>query len=277
MSILNKYTASESKLQYYIEFFRKAKIMSIIEIINNSKLSHPNDIWNYQEKLVDIINKNSNSFFSIKLSSFGYYIKDITINIHHILRDICECKCKLIIQAEDYNTNLKHKSIINDLLIRYNKYNCCIYKTYQMYDKNILDELISDIDMCNKKNVWLGIVLVRGSYMKNSASKKHMFKNKQDTHDNYNIASKMILENIVRKTNIDVIFATQNKNSIDLILNNICKNNISTENISFSNYIGYKMDITKFTNFNIKLLRYIPCGPFYKTIPYLIKRYYNNL
>lgn len=277
MNILHKYTVSENKLQNYIEFLRKGNILSVIHIINNTKLSHPNDIWNYQEKLKDFINDNLNSIFSIKLSSFGYYMKDITINIHHILRDICKCQCKLIIQAEDYNTNLKHKSIINDLLIRYNKYNCCIYKTYQMYDRNILDELISDIEICDKKNIWLGIVLVRGSYMINSATKKHMLQNKEDTDDNYNIASKIILENIIRKSNIDVIFATENKNSIYLILNNILKNNISTENISFCNYIGNKMDIRKFKNLSIKFLRYIPCGPFYKTIPYLIKRYYNNL
>ena len=240
------------------------KIIPIINYISENNKNNIIDVFNEYNNLLNTI--DSNYMIALKLSSLNF--NETYINN---LADICKYKnIKLIIDAEDNNNIDNYRKLTNKLINKYNKKinnNYTIIKTYQMYRKDSLLELYDDIKIFNNANCFFSSKLVRGAYYNNEYKKGHLYTNKVDTDNNYNLGIIKLNE----FSNIENIIASHNKESINLAkdLNN------NDNKFIIANLMG--MNEKFMNNLNTKKAVYIPYGPYYQMIPYLIRRLYENM
>lgn len=235
-------------------------------IENNKKIDM--SIYKEYENLSN--NLNENYRIALKLSSFNF-----DENILNDIIDIYSSKnIKILIDAEDNSLYDNYNNTINKLITDYNHTNCNIYKTYQMYRKDSLSELLNDIDNFDKSNIHLGIKLVRGAYWNSEKNYNHLFMKKYDSDMNYDNAISYLYDYYHK--NISCILATHNTTSIEygLFYNSIIENN--HQKFEFGKLLGMKNNV--YNNIlNNKINVYIPYGPYHKMIPYLSRRLYENI
>lgn len=198
---------------------------------------------------------------AIKLSSFDFD-HDLTNDVINVFKSK---NIKVLVDAESNALDSNYQSLINKLLTEHNKDNINIYKTYQMYRKDSLHTLKTDLDIYGDK---LGIKLVRGAYWDSEKKGEHLYLNKNETDTNYNDG---IYEIYNREMNsINTILATHNTKSINLgLLLNTYK-----PSFEFGHLMGMKEN--KYKNIDGKVNVYIPYGPYKEMIPYLFRRLYEN-
>lgn len=277
-------------LYNYIPFISKYIGGFTLEQLHNNilniKKEYPNLIFDYA-----IENKNNKniikdlemmfdsftepSIFALKLSSMNIDTRSGKYNTEKLVKYALNRNHKLLIDAENKKWHLLINEITDNLMKKYNRYNINIYKTYQMYRKDSYENLKNDL---LNKDIYHGIKLVRGAYFHEEKHMGHLFTNINDTHENYNNAIKLLQSNYINNKKYDIIYATHNKESINLIKN--YKNafcDLNSNNISFAHLLGISNDNTKqLIKEGYKIYKYVPYGPLLDTIPYLIRRLYEN-
>lgn len=150
-----------------------------------------------------------------------------------------------------------------------------VYKTYQMYRKDAFDELIQDVHRYPR----LGIKLVRGAYIHTDKHKNILWPTIHQTHTQYNKAIRFLCsEEIHKKRELAVVFATHNRISIELILHLINKKPFLKHHISTAQLLGMRDDFSQLCVSNqIKVYKYVPYGQLLETYPYLIRRLIENM
>ena len=282
--LFSKFVSLESQLNHNIKKINNKKQKVILDYC----VEFDNDTQKVFNKLIETINKYPNNTIAIKLSALGLntYNENITDTYcNKIIEEAIKNNVKVLIDAE---TNELHNSInvISDnLLTKYNTKNTHVYKTYQMYRRDSYNHLISDIDIYNTNNINLGIKMVRGAYYNQEKNMGHLYNSITDTHNNYNnTIDKLFLQYSNNKININnIIFATHNKNSIQLVKKNVKINNIynnvklTANDINFASLLGMSENISSnLSNNNYNVYKYVPFGPISKTLPYLTRRLYEN-
>jgi len=240
---------------------KKGKIPVINYAVEStgSKMSVFKEYENLYDKL------DNNYRVALKLSSFNFDNK--------LAGDVIEMykskNIQILIDAEDNNSDNLYQEKINKLLFDHNKDNFNIFKTYQMYRKDALNNLKQDIIYFNENKIYLGVKLVRGAYWNSEHKDNHLFINKKDTDISYNLGIMELYEN--RKYNISPILATHNSESINLgeLLNN------NSKYFEFGHLLGMKEN--KYNKVEGKINVYVPYGPYNKMIPYLGRRLFENL
>lgn len=281
--LFSRFISRETELNYYINKCNKKKQKVILDYC----VEFDNDTQKVYNKLIETINKYPNNTIAIKLSALGLntYNEDITDSYcNKIINESIKNNVKVLIDAETNNLHKSINVISDNLLTKYNTKNTHVYKTYQMYRRDSYNHLISDIDMYNTNKINLGIKMVRGAYYNQEKNIGHLYNSITDTHNNYNNAiEKIFLLHSNNKININnVIFATHNKNSIELVkkninINNIYDNKLSSNDINFASLLGMSENISVIlSNNNYNVYKYIPFGPISKTLPYLTRRLYEN-
>lgn len=233
-----------------------------------------NKIYDYARegdpKYHQIIHKNNihsmistyNSTHAIKLS--GLISNNLEDYIDEYYKIAISKNHTILIDAEDYNIQPTIEKYSNYTMNKYNKKKIVFYKTYQMYRKDSLANLTKDLEMFQNK---LAIKLVRGAYLNSDKKYGILFDNIMDTHKSYNQAIDILVN-----TNNNIIFATHNNDSCYRVME---KNNNS--NISFAQLLGMndKLSFMLKKN-NYKVSKYVPYGKFNETVPYLVRRLYEN-
>ena len=117
-------------------------------------------------------------------------------------------------------------------------------------------------------------------------ARDHLYNSIIDTHNNYDSAIEMIFfKNYYNEINIsDVIFATHNEKSIELVKKNIKMHNIhnncniSNNDVNFASLMGMseKTSLNLSKNEGFTVYKYIPFGPISKILPYMTRRSYEN-
>lgn len=246
----------------YIKKNKKPIINFAIESTDKSKTV-------YQEYKNLIYHLPNNDF------SIAFKLSSVNFDNHLIndMVDICkEKKTRLFIDAEDNYYNDKYQSITSELMATHNHSRGVIYKTYQMYRKDSIDMLKSDLELCKQYNKIFCGKLVRGAYWNTEHKDGHLFTNKQDTNDSYN---KGIIEifNSNNQRTPHAVLATHNKCSAELGM----MLNKEQQLFDFAHLQGMREGYyNKFTN-NQNVHVYIPYGPYNEMIPYLTRRLYENL
>jgi proline dehydrogenase len=236
---------------------------NVSPIINYISENTNNQNNNYEEYL-NLINKlNQNFMVALKLSSLNFEKK----NIENIADRCREKKIKLIIDAENNKNIENYRNIANSLVNKYNKNELNIIKTYQMYRKDSILELYDDITLYDIKDYKFSAKLVRGAYWNEERNENNLFKKKEDTDINYNLA---LLRCYESKHN-NHILATHNSFSINTVLN-LDKNK---KKFIIANLMGMNENFMKNINHNKAI--YIPYGPYKEMIPYLSRRLYENI
>lgn len=157
-----------------------------------------------------------------------------------------------------------------------------IYKTYQMYRRDALDDIKSDIEIAlnstqpSSPSPTLNIKLVRGAYMQQDQRANVLFDTKQQTDDSYNSAIQYIHDKITTSpaTGINLLVASHNELSCALAMNLFHNHR---KNIAFAQLLGMNDLLSrKCAQHGFKTYKYVPFGPFDETIPYLTRRLYEN-
>ena len=241
------------------KIFLNKKTIPIINYISENNNNNNNNFIEYK-KLIN--NVNNNYIIALKLSSLNF---DET-NINKICQ-LCEKKnIKLIIDAENDKNIEEYRKITNSLLMKYNKNDLNIIKTYQMYRKDSILELYDDLKINNINNNFFSAKLVRGAYWHEDKNTSNLYIKKENTDINYNLG---ILKCYESKYNNHII-ASHNHNSIKLATKLGVKNN----KFIIANLLGMNEKYMEKINHNKAV--YIPYGPYLEMIPYLLRRLYEN-
>lgn len=111
---------------------------------------------------------------------------------------------KVCIDAED----VVYPELSYDIVASHNTpTHAHVYKTYQMYRRKAMDELLGDIEQAHKDKVMLGAKLVRGAYLR---TQDGLFDNKDDVDHEYNKA----LTYALVCPHVHTIMATHNERSL---------------------------------------------------------------
>ena len=268
---INRYTCSPSQLSSIIFRLNQNNMYPIIDYINE----RGNDHYSNYKKIIENINKYPHNFFSIKLSSLN--IKNDYKLSEKYAQDICltalENNCCILIDAEDYNIQDQINTITNDLMYKYNIDKTNIYKTYQCYRKDSFETIKNDLYLKDVHNYNLGIKLVRGAYYNSDKKYNILFNTIDDTHNNYNKIVKYLFQHTDH--NDRIMIASHNSKSCDLAINN--KHLLKNEDmLCFAQLLGMGDELSnKLSKTNI-VYKYVPFGNLYESIPYLLRRLYEN-
>jgi proline dehydrogenase len=266
--LINKFTCNENQLDSMIKNLRRKNLLPILDYTNENFKNHENNF----NKISQLISKHPNNLIAVKLSSL-----DIRNNrkqsedyLHKLTELAINNNAKILLDAENYII----QDDINDISIQFMKeYNCekvIIYKTYQMYRKDTLDILKNDL--LQPRNYFIGCKLVRGAYYNEDYKYNILFDNIEDTHYNYDLAIKFFSEN--NNFEDKLICATHNQNSINLAIKKIKNNQLY--NIEFAHLMGMSDKLSNKLGKNYVTYKYLPYGHFIDTLPYLIRRLYEN-
>ena len=183
---------------------------------------------------------------------------------------------KIMIDAEQSWVNPAVMFIAQEGMQIYNKNKAIVTITLQCYKKdalNILERIKLD---CVEKDYVAGIKIVRGAYLEEEkkAGERSLdvfFTSKEETDRNYNLAIDYILYNI---DYFLPFFATHNSDSLEKIMD-------ATRSYNENFWVGQLYGIAdtlslKAVNSGIKVCKYLPYGPFDKSLPYLLRRIEEN-
>lgn len=263
--IINRFTCFESQLKTTINLLN-SKGFNVILDYANEDTKHINK--NYS-KIKNLIYNYPNNYIAIKLSSLN--IKNDVLGATNKCFELCDKaiinNCKILIDAEDYKIQNDINDVSTSLMKHYNKNDVNVYKTYQMYRKDTFELLKKDLNL-ERKHL-CGIKLVRGAYYNQDFKYNILFKNINETHDNYNKAINYF--NYNSDYNDKLIIASHNLKSVDIGLNK------NTKNIEYSQLMGMSDDLSNYILENGgKVYKYLPYGNILDTWPYLIRRLYEN-
>ena len=136
-----------------------------------------------------------------------------------------------------------------------------------MYRKDAMEKLMEDIEGFKKCNLVHNIKLVRGAYLLTD-DRFVVHDTKEQTDLAYNNAVKMLLKIAKDNDKMNVIFATHNNGSIDLI------KDTCGPNMFHAFLMG--MEPSGILDTKINKMVHIPFGPIHMTSPYLMRRFVEN-
>ena len=239
----------------YLNKNKKPIINYAIEGKNNYRKTYKE-----YNNIISLLPKNYS--IALKLSSFNFDSWSINDTITHAENK----NIKVFIDAENNKDNEIYQNISTELLLKHRN----VYKTYQMYRRDSLNVLMSDIIECNKKNISFSGKIVRGAYWNSEKNDGHLFLKKEDTDKSYNKAIKNI-NNFNFNTVPKIVLATHNEKSI-YIAQLLNKNLFEFAHLQGMKECYYD-NICNSSNVYV----YIPYGPYNEMIPYLSRRLYENI
>lgn len=268
--LINKFTCTEKQLPFFIKNLKEKKLIPILDYANENYVNTDNNIL----KIKNLINTYPNNMIAIKLSSFGIQDNNWKSkkNIFEIIDMAIDSNCKILIDAEYDLIQNDINKITDEAIEMFNKNKVNIYKTYQMYRIDSYNLL--EYDITKKRDYSLGIKLVRGAYY-NTDNKFNILYNKiEDTHFNYNKGIKLFVNN--SKSNDLLMCATHNIESINYTKNFINNDPNLKNKIEFAHLLGMSDKLSNQLTKDYKVYKYLPYGDFCDTLPYMIRRLYEN-
>lgn len=200
----------------------------------------------------------------------------ILLRYDRIFRFAEQNNVHIMIDAEQSWVNAAVMLIAKKGMQLYNKNKAIVTITVQCYKRDSLNILESIKRDAAANDYVAGVKIVRGAYLeeeKNAGERSldAFFTRKEETDRNYNLAIDYILNNI---DYFLPFFATHNSYSLEKIMD-------ATRSYSENFWVGQLYGIADSlslhaVNNGIKVCKYLPYGPFDKSLPYLIRRIEEN-
>jgi proline dehydrogenase/carbapenem biosynthesis protein (putative proline dehydrogenase) len=227
------------------------------------------EVDTYVEKRIRLFEMFPNAYHSQKLSSLGFDHDRLL----HVMDKAHEHNCKILIDSEDKTVQDVIDTQTNSLLVNgmdRGYRDDCVFKTYQMYRKDMLEKLMDDLVEFRSCGLTHNIKLVRGAYITSDHDIIHDTKEATDT--NYNKAVLLLLKLAKNNNKVNVIFATHNEESIRLF------KDVREPNIHHAFLMGMENPtwLEDPHEFRTNKMVHIPFGPIAKTYPYLLRRLVEN-
>lgn len=265
-SIINRFTITKKQIPSLLKNLEKQGVHSILDYTNENKSNHRK---NYLE-LMNVIESYPNQYFAVKLSSLDVFSQfRVETYLQNIVENAIQHNSKILIDAEQHLLQDKINTITNQFVSHYNKNNVNIYKTYQMYRRDSLP--ILQQDLCStERDFALGIKLVRGAYYNEDKVHDILYPTIEETHYNYNTGIRLFTEK--NRSNDVLMCATHNENSTFL-----AKKIVPRHQLQFAHLLGMSNKLSQqLAKENYNVFKYVPYGNFHDTIPYLLRRLYEN-
>ena len=265
--IINRFTCNKTQLVNIKKLLTKKNMKCIFDYTNENKENHIN---NFHE-VMDLTSNYSNETIAVKLSALNVNNQnDVENYLDKIIQKSLQNKNTILIDAENYEIQDKINSITDNFIEVYNKNQLCIYKTYQLYRTDYLD--IMKHDLQKQRNYNIGFKIVRGAYYNEDKKHNILFDNIDQTHKNYNNGIDSFINHYQHQDKL--LCATHNEDSIIIAMQYIKQKQL--ENIEFAQLMGMSDKLSEKLSKKHTVYKYIPYGDFYDTLPYLIRRLYEN-
>lgn len=173
--------------------------------------------------------------------------------------------------------------IVESMMAKYNKEECIVYNTYQMYRHDRLDHLKMSIEKAKREGYKFGAKLVRGAYMEIERERAEKMgyedpiqPNKEATDRDFDAATTVMIEEIEHTA---LCCGTHNEESSQLLVDLIEKHNLAKDDkrIYFAQLLGMSDHISfNLANEGYNVTKYVPYGPVKKVMPYLLRRAEEN-
>jgi hydroxyproline oxidase len=246
-------------LRYAATFKEFPRVMDIIHrkgekvIVDyakeNCKLSEAYEIAQTTKRIITSLPMGS--MCAIKLTSFGSRESesDAKDYAHSIIKHAKSRKVKVCIDAED----VLYPEICYTMMAEHNtKEDVHVYKTYQMYRKLAMQELLCDIDNAHKDGFKIGAKLVRGAYLNKQPG---LLDTKACVDNQYmqSMAYSLVCPHV------HTILATHNERSLRYAKRFDKEQYVTAQLLGMGKNLGIEY-------------RYVPVGSLYELTPYLLRR-----
>lgn len=170
-----------------------------------------------------------------------------------------------------------------EMMEKYNHEKCVVYNTFQMYRKDMFQNLKAATNHAREHNYFLGVKLVRGAYMERERQKAHednycepVHETKAATDHDYNTAMEYAVEN---RDTISICVGTHNEYSCKYLVELMTQHHISPTDPHF--YFAQLLGMSDNISFNLSkagynVAKYVPYGPVDAVMPYLFRRAEEN-
>jgi proline dehydrogenase len=203
----------------------------------------------------------------------------IVSRIDHICQAANEAGTAVFIDAEESWIQDAIDQWTFDMMLKYNKEQCIVFNTLQMYRHDRLTFLNDCISLAKEHNMKYGIKLVRGAYMEKERARaiekgypSPIQATKADTDKDFNTALKVIVEN---RSLFSLCAGTHNEESSELLMTFMQEANIDPQSEQF--YFAQLLGMSDHISFNVAhakyhVAKYVPFGPVKEVLPYLLRR-----
>jgi len=234
----------------------------------------------------DTIRKFPSEMHALKLSALGATFNEslcerLTIDVAEAAREVGASG--LCVDAEEDFLNEQVDAVSLMLMRAMNKNennggkcsdtkNAAVYKTYQMYRKDSLEQLKRDIATAEREGFVLGAKLVRGAYLNVDRGKGVLFETKKETDKSFADGLAFALKSIRERkkdnqnSHVKILLATRNTDNISSALG-------YSDDVQFAQLMGMDDEVTlSLLNKGERVAKYFPYGKFTETLPYLWRR-----
>ena len=265
--IINRFTCNKKQLSNIKQLLSQKNMKCIFDYTNEKKENHNN---NFRE-VMDLTSNYSNETIAVKLSALNVNNQnDVENYLDKIVQKSIQNNNTILIDAENYDIQDKINSITDNFMETYNKNHLHIYKTYQLYRIDYLDIMKHDLE--KERNYNIGFKIVRGAYYNEDKKYNILFDHIEETHENYNNGIKLFVNHYKDKDKL--LCATHNGDSVIIAMRHIEENHLN--NIEFAQLMGMSDILSEKLAKKHTIYKYIPYGDFNDTLPYLIRRLYEN-
>lgn len=186
---------------------------------------------------------------------------------------------RIFVDAEESWIQDTIDTLTYGMMEKYNKEQCIVYNTFQMYRKDMLENLKEATQHALESNYLLGVKLVRGAYMEKERQRSHeenycepVHETKAATDHDYNLGVEYCVEN--RKI-ISLCVGTHNEFSCKYLVDLMQKNKIQADDKHF--YFAQLLGMSDNISYNLSkagynVAKYVPYGPVEAVMPYLFRR-----
>lgn len=268
MNILNKFTCAPSQLNYMVNMLNRKNTPPIIDYIREST----NGVNSYT-KIKHTIRQYPQNSFAIKLSALGIQdsVDDCIDKTNKIIKEAKQYHSHILIDAENHEIQHMVNDVTDLMMHKHNQEHLTVYKTYQMYKKDALIQLINDLN--SDRSHAIGIKLVRGAYLNQDKHLGVLCDNEHETHRQYDDAILQFVS--LYKPRDQLLCATHNMRSVFVAKQYMNKYNLT--NIEFAQLLGMSDRMSyDLQNNGYKTYKYLPYGQLHESIPYLLRRLYEN-
>lgn len=189
----------------------------------------------------------------------------------------------LLIDGEESWMQDAADSLVEDMMVKYNKEKPIVFNTLQMYRWDRMDYLRKLHQKATEENFKIGFKVVRGAYMEKENDRAEekgyptpICESKKATDENFDEAIEYILEHL----NVIALFSgTHNELSCYKLMELMDKKRIAHNdpNIWFGQLYGMSDNISfNLAEHGYNVAKYLPFGPVRDVMPYLIRRAEEN-
>jgi len=201
-----------------------------------------------------------------------------------ICRTAYEKDVLLLIDAEESWMQDAADDLVLDMMRKYNKEKCIVFNTAQTYRWDRFDFVKNTHAIGLLEGFHVGFKVVRGAYMEKERARAEekgypspICATKAQTDATFNKTVTYMVENLDNK--IALFAGTHNEDSSYMLMELMTKNNIphTDKRIWFGQLYGMSDNISyNLSNHNYNVAKYLPFGPVYDVVPYLIRRANEN-